>query len=59
MKNLFQFWLMLKVILCGGFVDYDTNTRIKANLRNLNSFLKYPQALAKMNNFRQYIDEGT
>ena len=24
-------------VLCGGFVDYDTNTNLKANLRNLKS----------------------
>ena len=36
MKILFQFWLMPKDILGGGFVDYDTNTCINAMLQNLN-----------------------
>ena len=32
----FQFWLMPKVILGGGFVENDTNTCINAILRHLN-----------------------
>ena len=37
MKILFPFRLMPKDISGGGFVDYETNTCIKANLRNLKS----------------------
>ena len=36
MKILFQFWLMPKDILGGGFVHYDTNTFINAIMQNLN-----------------------
>ena len=60
MKILFPFRLMPNDISGGGFVDYETNTCIKANLRNLklkvNQLnLKCPQALAEMKDFRRQL----
>ena len=42
MKILFQFWLIPKDILGGGFVEYDTNTWINAILQSLNLYSSKP-----------------
>ena len=57
MKIIFQFWLMPKDILGGGFLDYDTNTYINAILQylNLNSTKPPPKKsldISQIINFR-------
>ena len=44
-KILFQFWLISKDMLRGGFVDYNKNAFINAMLKNLNS-TKHPPRMS-------------